>query len=208
MGDPETVAHLERILTVALQLPGRDRALADRETGVCGRCAAGGSRSNPRDEATGSRRRGARRRAPASSRADENAVRGCVSLQKFQQKSDLTRADTRDRRREPRSAVADLLLRGPLHRSVGLGPRPRQLDAAPENGYVESLNGKLRDELLDRNIFYTLKEAQGLIEQWRQHYYRFRPHSALGYQPPATEAIEITPPGTASLPLAVVQGLT
>ncbi len=77
-----------------------------------------------------------------------------------------------------------------------------------ENGYVESFNGKLRDELLDREIFYTLQEAQVLIERWRQHYNRFRPHSALGYRPPAPEAIEITPPGMISLPLAVAQGLT
>jgi transposase InsO family protein len=63
-----------------------------------------------------------------------------------------------------------------------------------ENGYVESFNGKLRDELLDREIFYTLQEAKVLIEQWRQHYNRIRPHSALGYRPPAPEAIKIGPP--------------
>ena len=66
----------------------------------------------------------------------------------------------------------------------------------------------LRDELLDREIFYTLQEAQVLIERWRQHYNRFRPHSALGYRPPAPEAIEITSPGMVSLPLAMTQGLT
>ena len=49
-----------------------------------------------------------------------------------------------------------------------------------ENGYVESFNGKLRDELLDREIFYTLLEAKVLIERWRQHYNTIRPHSALG----------------------------
>jgi transposase InsO family protein len=58
-----------------------------------------------------------------------------------------------------------------------------------ENGYVESFNGKLRDELLDREIFYTLLEAKVLIERWRQHYNRVRPHSSLGYRPPAPEAI-------------------
>jgi transposase InsO family protein len=77
-----------------------------------------------------------------------------------------------------------------------------------ENGYVESFNGKLRDELLDREIFYTLQEAQVLIERGRQHYNRFRPHSALGYRPPAPEAIEIAPPGISSLPLAGAQALT
>ena len=58
-----------------------------------------------------------------------------------------------------------------------------------ENGYNESFNGKLRDELLNTEIFYTLKEAQVLIEQWRRHYNEVRPHSALGYRPPAPIAI-------------------
>ena len=57
-----------------------------------------------------------------------------------------------------------------------------------ENGYVESFNGKLRDELLDGEIFYTLREAKILIERWRVHYNHVRPHSALGYRPPAPEA--------------------
>ena len=58
-----------------------------------------------------------------------------------------------------------------------------------ENGYVESFNGKLRDELLDREIFYTLGEAKVLIERWRQEYNTFRPHSSLEYRPPAPEAV-------------------
>lgn len=58
-----------------------------------------------------------------------------------------------------------------------------------ENGYNESFNGKLRDELLNGEIFYTLKEAQVLIEQWRRHYNTIRPHSALGYRPPAPQTI-------------------
>ena len=58
-----------------------------------------------------------------------------------------------------------------------------------ENGYVESFNGKLRDELLNRELFDTLKEAQVLIEQWRRHYNTVRPHSSLGYLPPAPETI-------------------
>ena len=57
-----------------------------------------------------------------------------------------------------------------------------------ENGYVESFNGKLRDELLNGEVFYTLREAQVLIERWRKHYNQVRPHSALGYRPPAPEA--------------------
>jgi putative transposase len=62
-----------------------------------------------------------------------------------------------------------------------------------ENGYIESFNGKLRDELLDREIFYTLKEAQVLIEDWRRHYNHMRPHSSLNYRPPAPEAILVQP---------------
>jgi transposase InsO family protein len=59
-----------------------------------------------------------------------------------------------------------------------------------ENGYVESFNGKLRDELLKREIFDTLLEAKGLIERRRRAYNTVRPHSSLGYQPPAPEAIQ------------------
>ena len=58
-----------------------------------------------------------------------------------------------------------------------------------ENGYVESFNGKLRDELLKREVFTTLIEARVLIEEWRKEYNQVRPHSALGYRPPAPEAI-------------------
>ena len=58
-----------------------------------------------------------------------------------------------------------------------------------ENGYVESFNGKLRDELLNVEIFNSLREAQILIENWRRHYNTIRPHSALGYRPPAPEII-------------------
>ena len=58
-----------------------------------------------------------------------------------------------------------------------------------ENGYNESFNGKLRDELLNREIFYSLKEAQILTERWRKEYNTIRPHSSLGYRPPVPEAI-------------------
>ena len=56
-----------------------------------------------------------------------------------------------------------------------------------ENGFNERFNGILRDELLNGEIFYTLKEAQVMIESWRQHYNEVRPHSSLGYKPPAPE---------------------
>jgi putative transposase len=58
-----------------------------------------------------------------------------------------------------------------------------------ENGYCESFNGKLRDECLNGEIFYSLKEAQIVIEQWRVEYNTRRPHSALGYRPPAPAAL-------------------
>jgi putative transposase len=59
-----------------------------------------------------------------------------------------------------------------------------------ENGFIESFNGKLRDELLNREMFYSLKEAKVIIEQWRKEYNTVRPHSALNYRPPAPEAIQ------------------
>jgi putative transposase len=62
-----------------------------------------------------------------------------------------------------------------------------------ENGYIESFNGKLRDELLNVEIFTTLFEAQVLIENWRKDYNQIRPHSALGYWPPAPELLCRTP---------------
>jgi len=58
-----------------------------------------------------------------------------------------------------------------------------------ENGYIESFNGKLRDELLNREIFDTILEARVITENWRNHYNQTRPHSSLGYRPPAPEAI-------------------
>jgi len=59
-----------------------------------------------------------------------------------------------------------------------------------ENGYIESFNGKLRNEILNGEIFYTLNEARIIIERWRHHYNHKRPHSSLGYKPPVPEAVE------------------
>ena len=70
-----------------------------------------------------------------------------------------------------------------------------------ENGYIESFNGKLRDELLDREAFDTLWEAQVLVERWRMEYNIVRPHSSLGYRPPAPQAIQIHPVGLGATPL-------
>jgi putative transposase len=78
-------------------------------------------------------------------------------------------------------------------RTLYIEPGSPQLNRG-ENGYVESLNGKLGDELLNSEIFYTVAEARVLIERWRAHYNRARPHSALGYRPPAPEAIAAGPP--------------
>ena len=70
---------------------------------------------------------------------------------------------------------------------TGVGTRTLYIEPGSpwENGYNESFNGKLRDECLNQEIFYSLKEAQIVIEQWRNHYNTQRPHSALGYRPPA-----------------------
>jgi putative transposase len=69
-----------------------------------------------------------------------------------------------------------------------------------ENGYCESFNAKLRDELLNGEIFYSLNEAKIVIEGWRHHYNTKRPHSSLGYRPPAPEFVSwpASPPGNAS----------
>jgi hypothetical protein len=68
-------------------------------------------------------------------------------------------------------------------RTLYIGP------GSPGKGYCESFNGKLRDEFLNGEIFYSLKEAQTLTERWRVEYNTERPHSALGYRPPAPQAI-------------------
>jgi transposase InsO family protein len=70
---------------------------------------------------------------------------------------------------------------------------------------VDGFNGKLRDELLNRESFETLLEARVLIERWREHYNTVRPHSALGYRAPAPEAITAGPP-SAPLRAALQRG--
>jgi putative transposase len=78
----------------------------------------------------------------------------------------------------------------------GIGAKTAYIEPGSpwENGCVESFNGKLRDELLDCEVFNTLREAQVLIEQWRQHFNTVRPHSALGYRPPAPEVTSLSRP--------------
>jgi putative transposase len=75
---------------------------------------------------------------------------------------------------------------------VGVKPLFIEPGSPWENGYIESFNGKMRDELLNREIFTTLEEAKVLIEQWRREYNQIRPHSSLRYRPPAPEAILTT----------------
>ena len=77
-----------------------------------------------------------------------------------------------------------------------------------ENGYIESFNGRLRDELLDREIIYTLAEAQVLTEWWRQEYNHVRPHSALGYRPPAPAVIAPLPLRVSPVALPEMPALT
>ena len=92
-------------------------------------------------------------------------------------------------------------------RRRGSGSRPQAAKTAfiepgsPwENGYCESFNSKLRDELLNGEIFYSLAEARGVVETWRRHYNTKRPHSSLGYRPPAPEVMQwpAAPAGPAS----------
>ena len=64
-----------------------------------------------------------------------------------------------------------------------------------ENGYVESFNARLRDELLNGEVFHTVAEARVLIERWRRHYNQERPHSSLGYRPPAPKVMPFALPG-------------
>ena len=88
---------------------------------------------------------------------------------------------------------------------VGTGTLYIEPGSPWENGYCESFNGKLRDECLNGEIFYSLKEAQIVIEQWRVEYNTRRPHSALGYRPPAPAAYSpLVSPNSISQPSAVM----
>ncbi len=86
--------------------------------------------------------------------------------------------------------------------NVGTGTLYIEPGSPWENGYCESFNGKLRDECLNGEIFYSWKEAQVVIEQWRVEYNTIRPHSALGYRPPAPAAF--APPFASPVPSEVV----
>jgi transposase InsO family protein len=81
------------------------------------------------------------------------------------------------------------LTQAPASRGCRRRLQERRSGSPWENGYNESFNGKLRDELLNGEIFYSLKEVQILTERWRREYNTIRPHSSLGYRPPVPEAI-------------------
>jgi len=88
---------------------------------------------------------------------------------------------------------------------VGTGTLYIEPGSPWENGYCESFNGKLRDECLNGEIFYSLREAQVVIEKWRVHYNTLRPHSSLGYRPPAPAACSPSVrPDPISQPMAVM----
>lgn len=82
----------------------------------------------------------------------------------------------------------------------GVGAKTAHIEKANpwENGYVESFSGKLRDGLLNGEVFNTLREAQVLIEGWRRHYNQVRPRAALGYRPPAPETVLMARPKISS----------
>jgi putative transposase len=94
-----------------------------------------------------------------------------------------------------RAAAAALIPAGP----------DRQRRCRWEDGFIESFNARLRDELLDGEIFYSLREAQVVIESWRRHYNAVRPHASLGYRAPAPDvfvpALAARPAPPAALPL-------
>ncbi len=82
----------------------------------------------------------------------------------------------------------------------GVGARTAYIEKASrwQNGYIESFDGRLRDELLNGEVFNTLRKAQVLSEGWRRHYNQVRPHAALGYRPPALETVQVTWPQLSS----------
>jgi len=70
-----------------------------------------------------------------------------------------------------------------------------------QNGYIESFNGRFRDDVLNREVFYSVTEAKVIAEDWRLEYNNHRPHSGLGYMAPAAFAASCNPPGSATLRL-------
>ena len=117
-------------------------------------------------------------RVPASSRPSTSSTccRTCSSCAAFRGTSDPTTAPSSSPK-----AVQDWIA------AVGASTAYIARGSPWENGFIESFNARLRDELLDGEIFYTLREAQIVIESWRRHYNAVRPHASIGYQAPAPE---------------------
>ena len=111
-------------------------------------------------------------------------------------------------RRPPRRTACGVAKPRPWLGRVGVKTLYIEPGSPWENGYIESFNGKLRDELLNLEIFDTVLEAKVLVERWRRHYNAVRPHSSLGYRPPAPEAVLPWPSGSASLRLRAMVRLT
>ena len=99
------------------------------------------------------------------------------------------------------TSIAKLSL---VNTSTTANPRNRRPSVTWENGYGESFNGKLRDECWNGEIFYSLQEAQVVIEKWRGVYNTKRPRSALGYRPPASMAYSPSGVNPSSQPIAVI----
>ena len=153
---------------------------------------------------------------------DSRAVRLLTVIDEYTRECLAIRADRQIRSSDVIETLAELMMiRGvPDHIRSDNGPEftarvvrewlgrvgARTLYIEPgspwENGYIESFNGKLRDELLDRELFYTLLEVRVLTERYRQTYNRIRPHSSLGYRPPAPETV------LPAVPLPVLAALT
>ena len=153
---------------------------------------------------------------------DSRAVRLLTVIDEYTRECLAIRADRQIRSSDVIETLAELMMiRGvPDHIRSDNGPEftaravrewlgrvgARTLYIEPgspwENGYIESFNGKLRDELLDRELFYTLLEVRVLTERYRQIYNRIRPHSSLGYRPPAPDTV------LPAVPLPVLAGLT
>ena len=119
---------------------------------------------------------------------------GGLQLEQAKRMKDLEKENARLKR-----LVADLSLEKQVWKGEAVKQSIQWIDCRPngspwENGYCESFNGKLRDELLNGEIFCSLREAKVLIEQWRHLYNTVRPHSSLGYRPPAPQAYMPVPP--------------
>ncbi len=145
---------------------------------------------------------------------DGRAVRLLTVIDEYTRECLAIRAERRIRSIDVIATLADLMVtRGvPEHIRSDNGPEftakavrewlgnlgARTLYIEPgspwENGYIESFNGKLRDELLDREIFNTLQEVHVLVERYRRNYNQVRPHSSLGYRPPAPETMTLPAP--------------